>query len=57
MNTMTLKQAGGTGRGYVLYGNTGTPDAWKWLERWFASIDKAMAYAAKRGYIVVLKSQ
>lgn len=53
MTKVTLKQAGGTGRGYVLYGNIGTPDDRKWLERWFPAADKALAYAAKRDYVVV----
>ena len=51
--TMQLKQAGGTGRGFVLYGNTGTPDSRKWLERWFPTAEKAGAYAARRGYTVL----
>ena len=51
--TLTLKHAGGTGRGFVLFGNTGTFDARKWLERWFPTAEKAGAYAARRGYTVL----
>ncbi len=40
------------GSGWTLYGNVGSPNARKWLERWFETAAKAQAYADKRGYVV-----
>jgi hypothetical protein len=37
------------GKGVVLFGSL---EGGKWFERWYPAADAAMAYAAKRGYLV-----
>jgi hypothetical protein len=39
------------GIGYVLFGTR--PDNGKWLERWFESAEKAIAFADRKGWGVV----
>lgn len=50
----TKTRDGHFGRGIVMYGFFETEEREGWFERWFATLDAAMAYAQKRGWSAVV---
>lgn len=41
-----------TEKGWVMWGNPSPEETGAWFERWFATEEKAMKHAAKKGWVV-----
>ena len=54
---MTIKRAqknGKDGKGFVMFGAV-DGDLGRWFERWFSTVEKAQAHAAKKGWDTVVE--
>ncbi len=51
---MTIQKTRKDGKGFVMFGAI-NGDLGKWFEQWFATVEKAQAFASRKGWDTVVK--